>query len=74
MQQIEEKKPRIKRLNVVSLRMVKESYFPYQTNLIRSPEDCAKLGMEYLKDADRESFVVICLYTNKKYKVSKANP
>lgn len=60
----EEKKTRKKRLNVVSLKMVRERTLPYSTNIIRSPLDIFNLAKEMqLPDEDREHCVVIALST-----------
>lgn len=63
MQLQEEKKQRMKRLNVVSLKMVKEGTFPYRTNVIRSPKDVFDLASEFIGYCDREHAILICLST-----------
>lgn len=50
-----------KRVDIVSLRLVKESSVLYPNRKINSPEDAAKLLEEFLADADREHFVAIYL-------------
>jgi DNA repair protein RadC len=57
---------RMKRLNVISLKMVREKTFPYATNIIRSPLDVFKLAREFLGEEDREHCVVLCLDTKNK--------
>lgn len=52
-----------KRVNIVSLKMVRESSILYKERSVRSPEDAYKLVKEFLADADREVFVVACLDT-----------
>jgi DNA repair protein RadC len=52
-----------KRVNIVSLKMVKESSLLYKDRQIKSPEDANKLFRQFLAEADREYFVVICLDT-----------
>src|SRR5690625_4788786 len=52
-----------KRVNVVSLKMVKECSVLYKNRVIRSPEDGYELLKQFLGDVDREHFVVICLDT-----------
>lgn len=61
----EEKPKRIpaKRVDVVRLKMVKESSILYKNRVIRSPEDSYRLFKEFLGNVDREYFVVICLDT-----------
>ncbi|WP_409482402.1 RadC family protein [Bacillus safensis] len=52
-----------KRVDVVSLKMVKESSMLYENRVIRSPEDSYRLFKQFLGDVDREHFVVVCLDT-----------
>lgn len=52
-----------KRVNVVSLKLVKERSLLYKNRSIRSPEDGYQLLKQYLGDVDREHFVVVCLDT-----------
>lgn len=59
----EEKHIPAKRVNIVSLRMVKESSLLYKNRCIRSPEDGYNLLKQYLGDADREHFIVVGLNT-----------
>src|SRR5690606_1934731 len=66
LQEVNEKNQRMKRLNVVSLKMVKEGTFPYRTNVIRSPKDAAELAREFIGDADREICGLIGLDTKNK--------
>jgi DNA repair protein RadC len=60
---VEMKKQPAKRVNVVSLKLVRERSFLYPERTVRSPEDAYKLFKEILEDADRELFVVISLST-----------
>ncbi len=50
-----------KRVDVVSLRMVKETSFLYKNRSIKSPEDGFHLFKQFLGELDREYFVVMCL-------------
>jgi DNA repair protein RadC len=50
-----------KRINIVSLKLVKESSLLYKERNIRSPQDAYKLMKHFLGDLDREAFIVICL-------------
>ena len=52
-----------KRINIVSIKMVKESSFLYQTRTISSPNDAYEMIREQLKDLDREQFIIACLNT-----------
>ncbi|SDM42514.1 JAB domain-containing protein [Sediminibacillus halophilus] len=52
-----------KRVNIVSLKLLKESSILYKKRTIRSPEDGYELIKQFLGDVDREHFLVICLNT-----------
>lgn len=52
-----------KRVNVVSVRMVKECSLLYKDRVVRSPEDGYNLLHQFLGNVDREHFVVVCLDT-----------
>lgn len=52
-----------KRVQIVSLRMVKESSFLYGKRSIDGPTDGDKLMREFLEDSDREQFCIACLNT-----------
>ncbi|RHJ09026.1 DNA repair protein RadC [Bacillus sonorensis] len=52
-----------KRVNIVSIKLVKESSLLYKERAIRSPEDGYRLMKQLLGDLDREAFIVISLDT-----------
>ncbi|CUO24578.1 DNA repair protein RadC [Turicibacter sanguinis] len=52
-----------KRINIVSIKMVKESSFLYQTRTISSPNDAYDMIKEQLEGLDREQFIIACLNT-----------
>lgn len=52
-----------KRVNIVSVKLVKESSFLYEKRSIRSPEDAYELLKSFLEDKDREHFIVVNLNT-----------
>lgn len=52
-----------KRVNIVSLELVKESSLLYKDRCIRSPEDGYDLLKQLLGHVDREYFIVVCLDT-----------
>ena len=52
-----------KRINIVSIKMVKESSFLYQTRIISSPNDAYEMIREQLEGLDREQFIIACLNT-----------
>lgn len=52
-----------KRVDIVSVRMVKECSLLYKNRVIRSPEDGYNLLHQFLGDADRENFLVIAVDT-----------
>ena len=52
-----------KRINIVSIKMVKEGSFLYDVRQISTPSDEAGLGRKFLDDSDREKVLVCCLDT-----------
>lgn len=52
-----------KRVNVVSIKMVKESSILYSKRTISSPSDAVDIAREFLETCDREQLIVICLNT-----------
>ena len=50
-----------KRINIVSVKLVKEASLLYKERNIRSPEEAYKLMKHFLGDLDREAFIVISL-------------
>lgn len=52
-----------KRVNIVSVKLVKESSMLYKKRRVRSPQDSYQLFHDYLGEVDREHFVVMCLDT-----------
>ncbi|KHL95866.1 DNA repair protein RadC [Paenibacillus sp. IHB B 3415] len=58
------KKEIAKRIQIVSLRMVREKpSLLYPQRAIRKPEDAAELFRQFIEDCDRECFCVLCLNT-----------
>ena len=62
----EEDKPKMKRLNVVSLKIIREKSFPYETNVIRKPEDVYRLAKEFIGQSDREHCCLLTLDSKNK--------
>ena len=60
---MEKKKIPAKRVDIVSLKLVKESSVLYETRKISNPYDAYRLIKNFLVDSDREKFVVVCLDT-----------
>ncbi len=52
-----------KRVNIVTLKMVKEASFLYGQRQINSPLDAADMLKPFLAEEDRETFIVLCLDT-----------
>lgn len=52
-----------KRVDIVSLRMVKELSLLYKDRSIRSPEDGYNLFKQFLGERNRDYFIVMCLDT-----------
>ena len=55
--------PPAKRIQILSLRLVREGSIHYQTRRISSPKDAVGIGQQFLEDADREQVIVCCLDT-----------
>ncbi|USK71252.1 JAB domain-containing protein [Peribacillus asahii] len=58
-----ETKQHAKRVNIVSIKMVKENSFLYPQRNVKSPEDAFILLKQFLGEVDREYFIVACLDT-----------
>lgn len=56
-----EKRVPAKRVDIVSLRMVKETSLLYKDRSIRSPQDAYNLFKQFLGELEREYFVLMCL-------------
>lgn len=52
-----------KRIDIVRVKLVKESSVLYRNRRISSPTDAYELGKEFMEDLDREHFVVVSLNT-----------
>ncbi|MCA1056965.1 DNA repair protein RadC [Rossellomorea aquimaris] len=52
-----------KRVDIVSLKMVREKSFLYPERRVTSPADAYTLTKRFFLDLDREHFIVICLDT-----------
>lgn len=58
------KRDSAKRIEIISLRMVREkTSILYPNRMIRSPEDAATLFRQFIGDCDRETFCILCLNT-----------
>ena len=55
------KRTSAKRVDIVSLKLVKESSVLYKTRKISNPYDAYRLAKNFLVDSDKEKFVVVCL-------------
>ncbi|EGT4530218.1 TPA: RadC family protein [Clostridioides difficile] len=60
---MDKKKIPAKRVDIVSLKLVKESSVLYETRKIINPYDAYRLVKNFLVDSYREKFVVVCLDT-----------
>ena len=58
-----DKKVPAKRINIVSIKMVRESSILYDVRKIGSPSDAAELGRRFLENCDREQLIICCLDT-----------
>ena len=61
----------LKRINVVSIKMVRESSVLYNIRRISKPKDIVDLGKKFLDELDREELIVACL--NAKNEVNSVN-
>ncbi|WP_341385118.1 JAB domain-containing protein [Clostridium scatologenes] len=52
-----------KRINIVSIKMVKEGSVLYNIRKISSPSDAINLGSRFLQYADREELIACCMDT-----------
>lgn len=52
-----------KRVQIVQVKLVREKSLLYKERKIRSPHDAYEIMKEFIGDADREHFVVLCLDT-----------
>jgi len=52
-----------KRVNIVSIKMVREGSILYNVRKISSPSDAVELGRRFLEECDREQLIVCCLDT-----------
>lgn len=52
-----------KRINIVSIKMVREASMLYNIRKITSPADAVEIGRRLLDDSDREQLLVCCLDT-----------
>ena len=48
-------------INIVKIQMVKDGSIEYGKKAISKPEELADLGLKFLKNADREMFILVCL-------------
>lgn len=55
--------PPAKRVDFVSVRLVKEGSTKYPQRFINNPQDAASFVREFLEDLDREAVLVLCLDT-----------
>lgn len=52
-----------KRVNIVSIKMVREGSILYNMRKISSPSDAVSLGKQFLEHSDREKLIACCLDT-----------
>ena len=58
---IESKMLNRKRVDIVSIKLVKESSFLYENRRVNSPNDAIELFTRFLSESDREQFIVCCM-------------
>lgn len=52
-----------KRVNIVSIKMIREGSILYNVRNINSPSDAVYLGRYFLEEADREALILCCMDT-----------
>lgn len=52
-----------KRVDIVTVKLVKEKSISYLPRVISKPQEVAKLFSNFIKDSDKEQFVICCLNT-----------
>jgi DNA repair protein RadC len=52
-----------KRVNIVSVKLVKETSILYKNRRVSKPADAVNLVQEFLEDSDREHLIICCLDT-----------
>jgi len=52
-----------KRINIVSIKMVREATMLYDIRKITSPNDAVEIGRRFLENSDREQLLELCLNT-----------
>jgi len=52
-----------KRVNIVTIRMVREATMLYNIRRVSSPSDAVELGKKFIQDSDREQLLLCCLDT-----------
>jgi DNA repair protein RadC len=50
-----------RKIDIVKIQLVKDGTIEYGKKPISNPPDLAQLGLKFLKNADREMFVLVCL-------------
>ena len=50
-----------RRIDVVKVQMVRDGSVEYGRKVIRNPQELAELGLKFLRHADREMFLLVCL-------------
>jgi len=50
-----------KRIDIVSVKLIKEKSISYLPRVISKPHQIAKLFSDFIKDSDKEQFVICCL-------------
>ena len=61
----------LKRINIVSIKMIRESSILYDIRKIHEPRDIVDLGKRFLAELDREELIVACL--NSKNEINSVN-
>ncbi|WP_346962244.1 JAB domain-containing protein [Clostridium sp.] len=57
----EENKRVSKRVNLVSVKLIKEGSILYEPRRVSSPKDAVELAKDFLIESDREKMILVCL-------------
>ena len=53
----------LEKIDIVKIQMVKDGTLEYGRKAIKGPQDLAELGLKFIKNADREVFLLVSLNT-----------
>lgn len=57
----------MKRINLVSVKLIKEGSILYEPRIVYSSNDAFELGKDFLVDSDRGKLILVCLDNKNQY-------